>query len=523
MARRACDGDGPARRLPGGRRQPRGPRRRDQRAQRVPGPRRRHGLEHARHRPGRARRGRGASPASRPTGSPRRSASARSWARAATPASSRSQIFRGMAEGLGGKSRFNGLDLAHALREGAEDRLRRGREAGRGDDPDRHPRGGGGGGRRRRARRRYRDASSARPSTRPRSRSRGRRRCCRSCARPASSTRAGRACTGCSRARCCTSSGEAPAGGRARPVARATGAKASTLVAHADEGFGYETMFLLQPAGPAILDVDAIRDAPRGDRRVGPRRRRRAGRSRSTSTTSGPTRSSATGWRSGTLSRISVENLDNQARDVRETRAAAFTTGRRSGTCDGAAAGRRAAASATDGARDRWSSRSPPATGSRRSSATSASPRSSTAASRPTRAPASCSRRSRPSTPDEVLLLPNNPNVVLAARQVAAMADRPVAVVADAQRRRGLRRAPRARPEPRRGRNAAEMTEAGRGDPDARRHRGRPRRDDRRAQGQAAARRSRSTPTTASSPSTATATKARPRRDRGAAARASSS
>src|SRR5690349_4355707 len=31
-----------------------------------------------------------------------------------------SQIFRGMAEGLGGKSRFNGLDLAHALSQGAK-------------------------------------------------------------------------------------------------------------------------------------------------------------------------------------------------------------------------------------------------------------------------------------------------------------------------------------------------------------------------------------------------------------------
>jgi dihydroxyacetone kinase-like predicted kinase len=30
-----------------------------------------------------------------------------------------SQIFRGMAEALGGKKRFNGLDLAHALNEGA--------------------------------------------------------------------------------------------------------------------------------------------------------------------------------------------------------------------------------------------------------------------------------------------------------------------------------------------------------------------------------------------------------------------
>src|SRR4051795_4488915 len=31
-----------------------------------------------------------------------------------------SQIFRGMAEGLGGKSRFNGLDLANALQQGAK-------------------------------------------------------------------------------------------------------------------------------------------------------------------------------------------------------------------------------------------------------------------------------------------------------------------------------------------------------------------------------------------------------------------
>src|SRR4029078_3779002 len=31
-----------------------------------------------------------------------------------------SQIFRGMAEGLGGKSRFNGLDLAHALSLGSK-------------------------------------------------------------------------------------------------------------------------------------------------------------------------------------------------------------------------------------------------------------------------------------------------------------------------------------------------------------------------------------------------------------------
>ena len=41
---------------------------------------------------------------------------------------------------------------------------------------------------------------------------------------------------------------------------RATGgAKPSALVAHADEGFGYETMFLLMAEGSRSLDVDAIR------------------------------------------------------------------------------------------------------------------------------------------------------------------------------------------------------------------------------------------------------------------------
>ena len=50
----------------------------------------------------------------------------------------------------------------------------------------------------------------------------------------------------------------------------------------------------------------------------------------------------------------------------------------------------------------------------------------------------------------EIIVLPNNPNVVLAARQVASMTDRPVDRRPDPQRGRGLRRAPRARPEPRR-------------------------------------------------------------------------
>ena len=54
-----------------------------------------------------------------------------------------SQVFRGMAEAVAGKKRFNGLDLAHALSRRGEDRVWRGREAGRGHDPDGHPRVGG--------------------------------------------------------------------------------------------------------------------------------------------------------------------------------------------------------------------------------------------------------------------------------------------------------------------------------------------------------------------------------------------
>src|SRR6187551_1158383 len=54
--------------------------------------------------------------------------------------------------------------------------------------------------------------------------------------------------------------GRAPAGEAVDRAHARAGAKPSTLVAHADEGFGYETMFLLQPNGAGGLDVDAIRD-----------------------------------------------------------------------------------------------------------------------------------------------------------------------------------------------------------------------------------------------------------------------
>lgn len=113
------------------------------------------------------------------------------------------------------------------------------------------------------------------------------------------------------------------------PIARAApttpaGARPSVLVAHADEGFGYETMYLLSARPGASLDVDAIRlhlesigesVLVAGDPRavkVHVHNER-------------PDQVIAYGLEQGAISRISVENLDNQARDVRETRAAEFT------------------------------------------------------------------------------------------------------------------------------------------------------------------------------------------------------
>ena len=239
-----------------------------------------------------------------------------------------SQILRGFAEALAGKTRFNGLDLANALESGTkaaygavakpvegtiltvireasaasvaiaerENDLeavltrdpRRGREVGRED------------------------------ALAPADPARGRRRRFR---RPGPATAS-------SRAPSSSSSGARPRPpGRppCRPPAEAVASSSPTR----DEGFGYETMYLLQArAGRA------------------PRRRRRSaatsrgwasrcswpamrGPSRSMSTTSGPDLVIAYGLETGSLSRISVENLDNQARDVRETRAAEFTAGAR--------------------------------------------------------------------------------------------------------------------------------------------------------------------------------------------------
>ncbi len=272
--------------------------------------------------------------------------------------------------------------------------------------------------------------------------------------------------------------------GRAPLEARVPGAasiKPSVLVAHADEGFGYETMYLLQARSGESLDVDAIRDHLQtiGDSVLV------AGDLRALKVhvhNDRPDLVIAHGLGLGALSLISVENLDHQARDLRETRASAFTGAGHAGaasTTDGAAA---PSSVATDDLR--------PGIG---------------AAPKPNLnevVPAMLSlaviavaagdglaaifrdfgvsrvvvggQSANPSTGElleainavaarEILVLPNNPNVVMAARQVAKMADRPVSVVATRNAAEGFAALLALDPTKDAEGNAASMTAAGRG------------------------------------------------------------
>jgi hypothetical protein len=233
--------------------------------------------------------------------------------------------------------------------------------------------------------------------------------------------------------------GRAPAG---EALSRGTEpAKASTLVAHADEGFGYETMYLLQARPGLSLDVDRIRYhletigesvLVAGDPRavkVHVHNER-------------PDLVIAFGLEQGALSRISVENLDNQARDVREARAADFTGDGHGGgpTGSGAVIARPAAdggsaspsvppvevalgvvaVAAGDGLRQVFDQFRLP--------------------DQLAVVVVQGGQSHNPSTGElleairaiparEVVILPNNPNVVMAARQVVELADRPCVVV----------------------------------------------------------------------------------------------
>jgi DAK2 domain fusion protein YloV len=384
-----------------------------------------------------------------------------------------SQIFRGMAEGLGGKRRFNGLDLAHALSEGAKTAyaavakpvegtiLTVIRESAVGAvEAAEHDN----------------DIEAVLGATLAAAeRSVARTPSLLAILREAGVVDAG----GQGLYRLFQGAllhllGQAPiTTGRRRAAA---GPKPSTLVAHADEGFGYETMFLLQAVGHQPLDLDAIRDhletigesvLVAGDGRA---MKVHVHNER-------PDQVIGYGLGLGSLSRISVENLDNQLRDVRETRAAAFT---------GSAAveeGETAATSAPP------SARTAPGTA-------SVTPvvASNNGADAPALAVVAVTagdglaaifrdfgvasvvqggQSANPSTGElleavaaveahEVLLLPNNPNVVLAARQVAQMTERTVSVVPTRNAAEGFAALLALDPQMDAATNVGPMTEAGR-------------------------------------------------------------
>ncbi|MES2208801.1 MAG: DAK2 domain-containing protein [Chloroflexota bacterium] len=270
--------------------------------------------------------------------------------------------------------------------------------------------------------------------------------------------------------------------GRAPESARpTTGApvKPSVLVAHADEGFGYETMYLLQAHPGERLDVDAIRDHLEtiGESVLV------AGDPRAVKVhvhNELPNLVIGYGLSVGSLSRISVENLDNQARDVRETRAAEFTSDPSAdiGVPDHAAdaVGPSASGSAVAGQAS--------SDGQVSGSADPILPLAVVAVAAGDGLAAifrdfGVSRvvvggqSANPSTGElleaiqavrakEILVLPNNPNVVLAARQVAQMADRPVSVVATRNAAEGFAALLALDPTRNAADNAASMTTAGR-------------------------------------------------------------
>jgi uncharacterized protein len=379
-----------------------------------------------------------------------------------------SQVFRGMAEALGGKKRFNGLDLAHALSEGTKTAYAAVAKPVEGTILTV-----------------VREAAAAAVAAAEQHND--------------IETVLGAAVDAADKAVAKTPSllailreaGVVDAGGQglyrlfqgallhllgASPAGAVAGRRTaavrpSMLVAHADEGFGYETMYLLQARDGSRLDVDAIRDhlEAMGDSVLV------AGDARALKIhvhNEHPDLVIGYGLSLGTLSRISVENLDNQARDVRETRAAAFTGGSGRGDAtptpgeprDGTAlAGTTFAAGATNG------QRMPLAV----VSVTSGEGLAAVFQEFGVAAVVRGGQSANPSTgellaavdalnADEVLLLPNNPNVIFAARQAAQMAGRPVHVVPTRNAAEGIAAILALDPTADGSANTAPMTDAGR-------------------------------------------------------------
>jgi DAK2 domain fusion protein YloV len=240
-----------------------------------------------------------------------------------------------------------------------------------------------------------------------------------------------------------------------------------------DEGFGFETMFLAQAAPAKSLDVDAIRNYYEsiGESVLV------AGDARAIKVhihNERPDQVLAYALGLGTLSKISVENLDQQASDVRETRAAAFASdGHQNGTGPALHVEPGPEAAPADGGA--LPPVYPSANAARLAVVAVAAGDGLAAIFKDfgVQRVVYGGQTANPSTGElleavksvdahEVLLLPNNPNVVLAARQVAAMSDRPVAVVATRNAAEGFAALLALDPDKSALENASEMTLAGR-------------------------------------------------------------
>ncbi len=271
---------------------------------------------------------------------------------------------------------------------------------------------------------------------------------------------------------------------RGRPIEAGQEAEVSAGEAHADghgpapapgaeEGeFGYETVYLLRARPAAPLDIPAIQahletigesvlvagDALLAKVHVHNER---------------PDEVIAYGLSIGTLSRITIENLDSQAHDVRESKAAAFV-----GASHAVPAGGDGRPNGSDPASDEdgAATRLPlgvvvvaPSEGLAAVLTDTAAPFREYGAFRVVKG----GQSANPSTgelleaveatdADELLILSNNPNVVLAARQVASMTKRTIRVVPTRNCAEGVAALFEIDPTQGAEANAATMTEAGR-------------------------------------------------------------
>ena len=371
-----------------------------------------------------------------------------------------SQIFRGMAEGLAGKKRFNGLDLAHALSQGAKAAYGAVAKPVEGTILTV-----------------IRESSAAAVAAAERDndieavltatvdaaeKSVARTPSLLAILREAGVVDAGgQGLYRLFQGALLHLGGRAPAAAPTRVAARV-----STLVAHADEGFGYETMFLLQADGARILDVDAIRVHLKsiGESVLV------AGDARAVKVhvhNERPDLVIGYGLTLGALSRISVENLDNQARDVRETRAAEITG---AGDESNGAAGPVAIPAASDGGEADTPELALAVIAVAPGDGLARIFRDDFGVAAVVRG----GQSANPSTGElmeavkdvrarEILLLPNNPNVVLAARQVAALAECSVVVVPTRNAAEGYAALLALDPTKGAAENAEPMTKRGRG------------------------------------------------------------